>query len=226
MTLTTELPTSTLIGPALAWAVGLAEGLDMYIKSSQYLNGPGVFANLGGRPVRWSPETDWNQAGPLIESNQVFIDPPHDVHRSNMDPKTGTPKGVWQSYENWHATVSARVRTLPPKLGWGPGGVGRGEGPDCLTAVLRAIVRSHYGDTVSVPTELIQVALAAHRTYTTNPGESVMGIALRQLNHGPSWTEIRDLNADRFPDMGPHDYYPPRTVLVMPALAMSEGAKP
>lgn len=151
----TEVQTSTLTGPALAWAVGTAERLDMYIKPGQYGSGPGVFANISGRAIRWKPEEDWSQTGPLIQSNQVFIDPPHEVHCSNIDPKTGAPKGVWQSYESWHATVSARVRTLPAKFDWAPGGVGRGEGPDCITAVLRAIVRSHYGDTVSVPADLV-----------------------------------------------------------------------
>ncbi|WP_425327639.1 LysM peptidoglycan-binding domain-containing protein [Pseudomonas nitroreducens] len=52
--------------------------------------------------------------------------------------------------------------------------------------------------------------------YITQPGESVMGIALRQLKDEDRWPEIRDLNADRFADMGPHDYYPPGTVLNMP----------
>lgn len=59
-------------------------------------------------------------------------------------------------------------------------------------------------------------ATVAVPTYTTHPGESVMGIALRQLKDEKRWPEICDLNADRFPGMGPHDYYPPGTVLTMP----------
>lgn len=58
--------------------------------------------------------------------------------------------------------------------------------------------------------------------YETLPGESLMGIALRQLKDESRWTEIRDLNADRFPDMGPHDYYPLGTALLLPTLARPE----
>lgn len=53
--------------------------------------------------------------------------------------------------------------------------------------------------------------------YWTQPGESLMGIALRQLKDENRWTEIRDLNANSFPDMGPHDYYPVGTALRMPS---------
>lgn len=52
--------------------------------------------------------------------------------------------------------------------------------------------------------------------YTTRPGESVMGIALRQLKNEKRWPEIIKLNEDRFADVGPHDYYPVGTVLVLP----------
>lgn len=53
-------------------------------------------------------------------------------------------------------------------------------------------------------------------TYTTTPGESVMGIANRELNNSLRWTEIAELNADRFPGMRHFDYYPVGTVLRMP----------
>lgn len=56
-------------------------------------------------------------------------------------------------------------------------------------------------------------------TYTTQAGESLMGIALRQLGDKRRWEEIRDANATRFPDMDPHDYYPVGTELVMPSSA-------
>lgn len=64
--------------------------------------------------------------------------------------------------------------------------------------------------------------------YWTQPGESLMGIALRQLKDESRWTEIRDLNAASFPDMGPHDYYPVGTALHMPPTGTSKegGEKP
>ncbi|CAN7543832.1 hypothetical protein LJR130_003838 [Variovorax sp. LjRoot130] len=61
-----------------------------------------------------------------------------------------------------------------------------------------------------------QAAPRALPTHTTQPAESLMGIALRQLKDESRWTEIRDLNASNFPDMGPHDYYPVGTVLKLP----------
>jgi hypothetical protein len=52
--------------------------------------------------------------------------------------------------------------------------------------------------------------------HTTQPGESVMGIALRNLGDEHRWREVADLNADRFPGMGPSDYYPVGTVVYLP----------
>ena len=62
-----------------------------------------------------------------------------------------------------------------------------------------------------------QAAPSGEDRYWTQPAESLMGIALRQLKDESRWTEIRDLNATSFPDMGPHDYYPVGTALKMPA---------
>lgn len=55
------------------------------------------------------------------------------------------------------------------------------------------------------------------RTYTTQPGESVAGIALRELGTDERWHEIAKLNEDRFPHMIHDEYYPVGTVLKMPA---------
>lgn len=52
--------------------------------------------------------------------------------------------------------------------------------------------------------------------YKTEPGESVVGIALRQLGNEELWLDIVELNSDRFPEMLPHSYYPPGTVLKLP----------
>ncbi|MBD8493873.1 hypothetical protein [Pseudomonas syringae] len=54
--------------------------------------------------------------------------------------------------------------------------------------------------------------------YVTLPGESLMGIAARQLKAAGFWVEIRDLNAHAFPNMGPHYYYPVGTKLRLPAV--------
>jgi len=90
--------------------------------------------------------TDWAQGGPIIERDQIFLDPPQDVHYNG-----GLNHG-WKRYDHWRATVSARTRTLPPKNevqeSLSARGVGRGAGETPLIAAMRAKVASHYGDEV------------------------------------------------------------------------------
>jgi hypothetical protein len=93
--------------------------------------------------------SDWAAGGPLIESNQLFIDAPHETHVNyGYDKKLGRTKGEWLDERRWTATVSAAVRTKPnPNFPLdGPLGhmtcVGRGAGPTCLIAAMRAIVDS------------------------------------------------------------------------------------
>ena len=52
--------------------------------------------------------------------------------------------------------------------------------------------------------------------YTTQAGESIMGIALRRLANETRWAEIRDLNAAKYPDMVATDYYPAGTSIKLP----------
>lgn len=53
------------------------------------------------------------------------------------------------------------------------------------------------------------------RTYTTQPGESVMGIALRQCGNEMEWRHILASNP-KFASMLPHEYFPVGTVLTLP----------
>ena len=52
--------------------------------------------------------------------------------------------------------------------------------------------------------------------YTTNPGESIAGIALRQLGDEKRWQEVRELNEYQHPGMVATDYYPPGTLIIIP----------
>jgi hypothetical protein len=155
-----EMKTADITGEALNWSVAKALGLSVYLAEPHYMNAHRVMVRFTPdgchfeQEKRFQPSTDWAQGGPLLDSNQIFLDPPHDMHRANYDEKTGKVKGCWETYESWHATVSARVRTLPPKVEGFPGRVGRGEGSTPLIAACRAIVASVLGDTVSVPKEL------------------------------------------------------------------------
>lgn len=74
----------------------------------------------------------------LVETQQVYLDPPHSIEL-NMGP--GKPR-EYQTITEWRATVSARVRTYPNACLPHIGKVGRGSGPDPVTATLRAIVAS------------------------------------------------------------------------------------
>lgn len=153
-----EVKTAELVGSALEYSVAVALGAYGQETGSSALSDSKHWVIPGFAPMRWddwTPSVDWSQGGPLIASNQVYLEPPHDVHRAYLDEKSGRISGIWQTYESWHATVSARVRTLPPKIEGFPGLVGRAEGETPLIAACRAIVASHFGETVRVPVELI-----------------------------------------------------------------------
>lgn len=78
--------------------------------------------------------TDWAIGGPLIDSQQIFLDPPTQVHLHGQG---------WVYFPYWKATVSSVVRTYridPDPLN--KGAVGRGMGQDPLIATMRAIVAS------------------------------------------------------------------------------------
>lgn len=164
---------SELTGALLDYWVARAENLQVDFRTSRhrpteyrppndedrpvvaYVTEHGWAAYPEGFPQVYAPSTAWANGGPIIERDQIFLDAPHTVHRDNYNPD-GTLKGVWETYESWHATVSARTRTWStgpddPALIAG-GRVGRGEGPTPLIAAMRAKVASHYGD--EVPDEI------------------------------------------------------------------------
>ena len=99
-------------------------------------------ANLLGYPLA-NFCSDWHDGGPLIETNQIFLDPPHEAHVNYGPGSDGVCRGAWIKENRWTATVSAAVRTKPnpndPQL---PRVVGRGSGPTALIAAMRAIVDS------------------------------------------------------------------------------------
>lgn len=60
-----EVKTADLIGPALDWAVGVAEGDQMETPASDV-----VWSKYHGA---YSPSIDWSQGGPLIEKYRLEI---------------------------------------------------------------------------------------------------------------------------------------------------------
>lgn len=75
------------------------------------------------------------------------------------------------------------------------------------------------GPLYAAPVAQAQHSVPAYVSYTTQPAESLAGIALRQLKDESRWVEIRDINAHAFPDMRSHSYYPAGTVIKLPAAA-------
>ena len=137
MTQMIEVKTADLIGLALEYATGVADGRELEL--------PGAFRGRTtvvwcdpfviqreGRPVfhdktrrKWQPSTDWSNGGPLIASHQVNL----------HSPQT--------SDDCWAAWVTIRGKDFC-QGGWQP-----------LVAACRAIVAAKLGDVVSVPAELV-----------------------------------------------------------------------
>ncbi|MDM9589638.1 DUF2591 family protein [Pseudomonas asiatica] len=74
-----EVRVSNLSGEALGWAVGKAEGLDVYLEPPGYNGVPWrVFARYQGQAIehtkRYNPWEDWALAGALVDKYRVCLD--------------------------------------------------------------------------------------------------------------------------------------------------------
>ncbi|MBF8806680.1 phage protein NinX family protein [Pseudomonas asiatica] len=126
-----EVRVSNLSGEALGWAVGKAEGLDVYLEPPGYNGVPWrVFARYQGEVIvhtkRYNPWEDWALGGPLIEKHMVSLHCP----QSTDD--------VWAG---WVITDKGEFCQA---------------GDSAPIAACRAIVAAKLGDTVQVPKELLQ----------------------------------------------------------------------
>lgn len=80
-----EVQTSELIGAALDWAVAAAEGVSVALCPPAYGNGWRVRHELIHSQAKYSPSTDWAQAGPIIEQKQVGFGPVRDGWAAHLD---------------------------------------------------------------------------------------------------------------------------------------------
>ncbi|MCT8164967.1 MULTISPECIES: DUF2591 domain-containing protein [unclassified Pseudomonas] len=130
-----EVKTADLAGEALGWAVGKAEGLDVFLAPPQYGNPWRVFARYQGEAIehtkRYNPWEDWALGGPLIDR----IDP----HEQRF-PKV---LGGGRTAEVWI------------DLGNGDASVGFARGESRIIAACRAYVAAKIGDTAQVPRALM-----------------------------------------------------------------------
>lgn len=144
-----EVKTADLVGEALGWAVGKAEGLNLELVPPQYGNPWRVFARYQGQAIehtkRFNPWEDWALGGQLIQKYQVSLSPPTSaVHRNfgYMDKRNGYyESGLWSS------TIFGKERKHRRTAFHHP------DNP--LTVAMQAIVQFELGDTVQVPKELL-----------------------------------------------------------------------
>lgn len=129
MTDLVEVKTAYLDGEALGWAVGKAEGLDVFLAPPAYNNPWLVFARYRYTVIeenkRYNPWEDWAVGGPLIDKHLGSLS--HDRYLS------GGPCG-------WSAG--------PLDSTWL-------SGPTPLIAFCRALVHAKLGPSVKVPKELL-----------------------------------------------------------------------
>lgn len=125
-----EVKTADLAGEALGWAVGKAQGLDVFLSPPEYSNPWRVFARYKATSIeytkRCNPWEDWALGGPLIEKHMVSLHCP----QSTDD--------VWAG---WVITDKGEFCQA---------------GDSAPIAACRAIVAAKLGDTVQVPKELCQ----------------------------------------------------------------------
>jgi len=130
-----EVKTADLAGEALGWAVGQAEGLDVFLAPPEYGNPWRVFARYRAtvteRIDRYNPWEDWSLGGPLIDR----INP--EERRAPKVLGGGRCAEVWIDLDGGDARV------------------GLGSGETRLIAATRAYVAARFGNTVQVPKELM-----------------------------------------------------------------------
>ena len=137
-----KVKVSELSGPALDWAVLVAEGWESdrpqdgqlrrkisKVKYDVCIVGPRLMRYDQHLGRHWrSPSTDWSQGGPLIDKYAVKVEHfPGETIASKANARVAMNRtAYWQS------------------------------GPTPLVALCRAIVAANLGDVVSVPEELVQ----------------------------------------------------------------------
>ena len=119
---------------ALDWLAAKAEGV------SVVMNHPGwAYIPKGKRGYyKWSPATNWKQAGPIIERERI------NVATHMLSEYTESKVEIYRQ-DGWTASTTTSAYWITPK---------RAYGPTPLIAGMRCYVSSKLGDEVEVPDEL------------------------------------------------------------------------
>ncbi len=128
-----KIKTNKLIGPALDWAVAKCDGIEV-----EYINDNITRCLLFLSPFtgRYSPSTNWSQGGPIIEREEIAVQP---VYCSGeLD--------CWQAagHNLEYDEVGEYINGSDNMM----------YGPTPLIAVMRSYVANKLGDEVEVPNEL------------------------------------------------------------------------
>ncbi|MCK2116660.1 MULTISPECIES: DUF2591 domain-containing protein [Pseudomonas] len=124
-----EVKTADLVGEALGWAVGMADGLELEMEPPHYNTSWRVFARhrytVTEQAKRFNPWEDWAVGGPLLQKHNVSLHCPQ------------------KDWDYWAAWITENGKDVA-------------QGADFpLPAACRAIVAHKLGDTVQVPKELM-----------------------------------------------------------------------
>ena len=136
------MKTSELIGAQLDWAVAKSLNLKVVIGSNHVMTGPCVYdAELVEMGVdsgsEFQPSTDWSQGGPIIEREQLSVEPLY----------TANGLDCWVAYGHNLRYTDAGDYIY--------GSDNRQYGPTPLIAAMRCYVASKFGDEIEIPKELV-----------------------------------------------------------------------
>jgi hypothetical protein len=138
-----KIKTAELSGLALDWAVAIitrpaVDGLD---RTGLRLTSGGVY----------SPSTDWNQAGPIMD-------------REGIGFRRNGKRTFSDDAMRYEANVICNQDDAPIcRVGF------RGTGPTALVAAMRCFVASKLGDEVEVPDELLTASEVASESAAPEP---------------------------------------------------------
>ena len=121
-----KIKTAELTGAALDWAVAKAKQ-PVYSDTSLIEAGRGGYDGIGNFHEPFTPSTDWEQGGPIIERERITLDYFPDG-------------GEWLA-QVWDNNGNPIVEE---------------QGPTPLIAAMRCYVANKIGDEVAIPEELLK----------------------------------------------------------------------
>lgn len=159
-----KISTNDLIGPALDWAVIVAGEewktahqhfptltMDPTFKGVSFEAYGGFVYLLPSNPIRqdlqpFSPSTVWNYGGPIIQRENIMVDPPTSrVHRH------GGPNAGWGQSGVWGATMWQNGVSGSRPVSW--------HETSALIAAMRCFVEFKLGEEVEIP-DVLAASLA------------------------------------------------------------------